>query len=108
MLATNRYGSAVANRLLPEIGWLRPKGGPTARLLSVLKTTIREGRAYAEFMLHSSEFMTGGSPTFPDDRSIETLYESLEALFEATRDTFVGRTLSEFHDVHVGSKEHAR
>jgi hypothetical protein len=104
LLMRNRYGAALARRLLPELAWLRPKGGSSSQLQSVLAATLREGRDYAEFMLHSSEFMPGGSPTFPDERSIEALYESLEALFEAVRASFDGRTLREYHDRYVGSR----
>lgn len=32
------------------------------------------------FMLHSSEMMPGGSPSFPDEKSIEELYECIEKL----------------------------
>ena len=33
------------------------------------------------FMLHSSELMPGGSPTFRDAAAIEDLYVELEAVF---------------------------
>jgi hypothetical protein len=49
----------------------------------VLAKALRERRTYLEFMLHSSELMPGGSPTFPDQESIEALYRDLEALFAA-------------------------
>jgi hypothetical protein len=49
-------------------------------------------------MLHSSEFMPGGSPTFPDAPSNEALYSDLEALFERIQGHFRAATLSEFHD----------
>ena len=45
--------------------------------------------------------MPGGSPNFPDERSIEALYQSLEALFEAVRTSFDGRTLREFYNQYV-------
>lgn len=47
-------------------------------------------------MLHSSEFMPAGSPTFPDARSVERLYADLEALFERGSALFAGATLAEF------------
>jgi hypothetical protein len=56
----------------------------------------REPLDYVEFMLHSSELMPGGSPSFPGEAEIERLYENLETLFEAASGKFVGATLSEY------------
>ena len=42
--------------------------------------------------------MPGGSPTFPDTRSIEQLYEALDAVFAHASRTFTGMTLSQYHD----------
>ncbi len=49
-----------------------------------------------EFMLHSSEFMPGGSPTFKDEAAIEGLYQDLEVLFSWLSDKTVGMTLAGF------------
>jgi len=49
-----------------------------------------------EFMLHSSEFMPGGSPTFRDASAVERLYEHLEILFEDLSTWCCGMTLKEF------------
>jgi coproporphyrinogen III oxidase-like Fe-S oxidoreductase len=49
------------------------------------------------FMLHSSEFMAGGSPTFLNERDIEQLYADLETLFAQIAHSFKGRTLTEFY-----------
>ena len=51
---------------------------------------------YAQFMLHSSELMPGGSLTFPTKDAIERLYDDLEALFDSVRGRFMGSTLKEF------------
>jgi hypothetical protein len=64
----------------------------------VIDRVLANQSPYAEFMLHSSEFMPGGSPTFPDAASIESLYRDLEALFERIQGKFRGCTLAEFHD----------
>lgn len=88
---------ASVNRLFPGANWLQP--GPTnlSQLLAVQRYVAGSGASYAEFTLHSSEFMPGGSPRFQDERSIERLYEHMEALFEAAGRLFVGATLREFH-----------
>lgn len=93
----------VLNRLFPPLTWLRPNGANLKPMLRLLDRALTEGRAYVEFMLHSSEFMPGGSPTFQDQRSIEILYDHLEALFSATRGRFKGLALSAFAtEVRVG------
>ena len=104
MLRHLPHGTGLAEQFFPEIGWLRPKGEPVSRLLAVLNAVRTENREYAEFMIHSSELMPGGSPTFPDEASIEALYDSLEALFEAAAATFAGRTLHEFHVHYTGPR----
>ena len=57
---------------------------------------VSEGKEYAQFMLHSSELMPGGSPTFPAARDIESLYEDMVCLFEQVKPFCLGGTLSEF------------
>jgi len=51
---------------------------------------------HLEFMLHSSEFMPGGSLRFPTPRSIERLYDHLEQLFQRASTLCQPATLSEF------------
>ncbi len=85
------------NWLFPKSNWLQPSPTNLAQLLAVQRHVAASGALHAEFILHSSEFMPGGSPRFPDERSIEKLYEDLEALFEAASRLFVGATLQEFH-----------
>ena len=87
----------VLRRCYPEILWLRPDGRNRQAMLRVLSTAQDQGRDYVELMLHSSEFMPGGSPTFPDDSSIERLYDDLAALFESASRAFEGLTLGEYN-----------
>ncbi|OZG74915.1 deacetylase [Hahella sp. CCB-MM4] len=76
--------------------WLRPNGKNLKQMKKVLDEAIRKNRPYVEFILHSSEFMPGGSPTFKTNESIEALYRDLTQLFEYTRRHFIGLTLTEF------------
>jgi hypothetical protein len=76
---------------------LRPNGKNRGDLVRVVKRSLRDRKGYLNFMLHSSEFMPGGSPTFPTDRDIESLYEDLEVLFSLVQGTFVGATLTEYY-----------
>jgi len=78
--------------------WLRPNGENRDSMLAILDQALRERWPCVEFMLHSSELMAGGSPTFQTQRDIEALYHDLEMLFDKAAEQFRGRTLSEFHD----------
>ena len=73
---------------------LRPNGRNIDALLRCVDRAVVENRPYIEFMLHSSELMPGGSPTFTSARSIELLYEHLEQLFERIAISFEGETLT--------------
>lgn len=83
------------DRLLPA-DWLMPTRWNRERLPTVLPRVLREGRAYAELAIHSSELMPGGSPNFRDEREIEELYERLAALFTHAAESFEGATLAEY------------
>jgi hypothetical protein len=65
-------------------------------MIHMVERVRQEGRPYAQFMIHSSELMPGGSPYFRRADDIERLYDDLKALFAFVRDRFVGATLMEF------------
>ncbi len=81
----------------PSVHWLRPHGGNVANMQLVVETMLAQGSDYIEFMLHSSELMPGGSPTFADKAAIERLYVDLDRLFEWLRGRVVGMTLAEYY-----------
>ncbi len=91
----------IADVLTPP-RWLRPGASSAAQMIELVKSATTD---YVEFMLHSSEFMPGGSPNFQSDRDIEKLYDDLTALFEFTRGRFVGATLSDYHQAYVKKLE---
>jgi hypothetical protein len=84
------------NRVAPEAHWLRPNGHNLGSMLGVLRAATRQKRDYVEFMLHSSEFMPGGSPIFETKRAVEVLYDHLERLFSVAALDFQGATLQEY------------
>jgi hypothetical protein len=100
--AARRFGPRpvrrVANYLLPAVAWLRPDGRNLRQMLGLLRQVEAEHAPYAQFMLHSSELMPGGSPRFPTARHIERLYEDLESLFDSASQAFRGCTLAEFQE----------
>lgn len=95
----------AANYVSPALGWLCAVQGsiraPVQRHLDVMREVASAKRAesatHMEFMLHSSELMPGGSPTFQNESDIDRLYESLEALFEDLSAWCRGMTLEELH-----------
>ncbi len=94
--------------------WLRPDGHNLEDMLGILRRCIGkhigqsidpgidpgidQGPSCVEFMLHSSELMPGGSPTFVTRDAIDLLYEDLEALFLVAQQSYRGVTLGEFRN----------
>lgn len=77
--------------------WFRPDGNNLPELLGILDYLYSGGAFYIEFMLHSSELMPGGSPTFARKGQIEKLYKDLDILFDEVRKHgFQGTGLSDF------------
>ncbi|MGK3126755.1 deacetylase [Candidatus Pantoea formicae] len=81
----------------PSVNWLRPSGGNLDRMKSVVNEALSRGSDYVEFMLHSSEFMPAGSPTFKNEEQIEILYSDLEELFSWLESRTTGMTLAEYY-----------
>jgi hypothetical protein len=80
----------------PSVNWLRPVGGNVQQMKQVVEQTLSQGNDYVEFMLHSSEFMPDGSPTFKNEADIEHLYDDLEQLFSWLQPRTQGMTLTEY------------
>lgn len=100
----SRIARRIMDRAMPQYSWFRPFRGNVTQLPKLLDRVEAEGRDYIEFMIHSSELMPGGSPSFPNAASIEHLYERLEALFAQAQGRFVGRTLSEYYRQFAGRR----
>jgi len=81
--------------------WLRPKNTKDS-LEDMMYLTDRISKEintdYLMFMLHSSEFMPGGSPSFPDKESIERMYQNLDILFEHISENYSGCTFKEYYE----------
>ena len=88
----------TANRLVsPALNHVGPTESNLRGMLRAARGCRADGADHAEFTLHSSELMPGGSPTFRTAADIERLYEDLEALFEEVSTWCCGMTLKEFH-----------
>ena len=97
----------ICDRLTPPGRWLRPNGRNGVDLLQIVERVLVDGRSYAEFMLHSSQVMPGGSRTCRTDADVERLFADLTVLFSAIQGRFRGTTLSEFH-ARVVSRQTAK
>lgn len=91
-----RFGQRLMHRFFPDKVWLRPNGHNIHNLAWILQEAVKMKCACIEFMIHSSELMPGGSPYFRSQRSVDSLYCDMEALFALARDHFKGETLAEF------------
>ncbi|MBC8952968.1 polysaccharide deacetylase family protein [Xenorhabdus sp. PB62.4] len=96
-----KYDRLRGKQRSPSVNWLRPKGGNLEPMKAVVRQTLASGSDYVEFMLHSSEFMPGGSPTFKDEEQIEQLYRDLEGLFEFLKPLMQGMTLAEYYQMKL-------
>jgi hypothetical protein len=96
---------AAVDRLLPPIQWLRPNGRNLRPMLEIIRSKKAAGATHIEFMLHSSELMPGGSPSFKTTDAIERLYSDMEQVFAATQG-LIPSTVSEFRSAFVSSAVH--
>jgi len=98
--SASRYLPSLARRAVaraaPAVSWLRPNGRNLKPMLRLLRENLEEKQPFVEFMLHSSELMPGGSPTFATEARIEALYADLEQLFSKAAESFRGATLTEY------------
>ncbi len=92
------------NRFFPRIQWLRPNGRNLDHLLAIVGRALNQQKGYVEFMLHSSELMPGGSPTFRTSDDIEALYCDLEALFSTVNGKYIGATLDDYYQLFQGQQ----
>lgn len=99
--------SRLPGRILPGVvrrvcgrpySWFRPDS-VYRELMRVAEIKVAEKADYIMFMLHSSEFMPGGSPTFKDEKDIERLYDDITEAFEYLHGNGVtGATCHEFYE----------
>jgi len=92
--------SKVLDRLIGKIQpkhiWLRPNGKNLKHMLKLVDYSVTNNFEYIMFILHSSELMEAGSPTFQDKRAIKKLYSDLEQLFEYIYDKYKGITFRDY------------
>ena len=82
--------------LINEKIWLRPNGKNLDDLIYISKHERFRNIGYIEFMIHSSELMPGGSPTFQKKEDIDKLYYDIETLFAVCKKNYEGIALSDY------------
>ena len=88
---------ALYSGLRGEAVWLRPNGRNLDKMLWLVNKIAKESDSeYIMFMLHSSEFMAGGSPTFKTEEDIERLYRHMDIVFKEASAHFEGKTIDEY------------
>jgi hypothetical protein len=91
-----QYASALYNMVKGRTLWFRPGRDNLSHTLYLANQLRNEDTNYIMFMLHSSELMPGGSPTFRSSDEIEHLYDDLEILFETVHEFCEGIMLRNF------------
>lgn len=91
------YAGSFYRMITGELVWLRPDGHNLDKMLWILDSVSEDKSAdYIMFMLHSSELMPGGSPTFRTEESIEHLYQDMRKVFIKASKKFEGKTICEY------------
>lgn len=84
--------------------WLRPRNRNLEDMLWLAGQIENSDSDYLMFMIHSSELMAGGSPTFQTEEQIEKLYRDLRILFDYIAHRYIGVTLEEYGKKVVGGE----
>jgi hypothetical protein len=88
--------SHLKNFYMGKPVWLRPTGTNLSDMLALIKNIQTSNDNYLMFMIHSSELMPGGSPSFKTNESIEKLYKNLKTIFDVISRHFTGITLKDY------------
>jgi hypothetical protein len=98
------YLSSLKTLVKGKVIWLRPDGANLEDMLVLTEYIRKSNSDYIMFMLHSSELMPGGSPSFKTRESIEMLYHDLSILFEKISENFTGISLKDYYTIHSKDK----
>ncbi len=91
-----KYAGAAYRAFKGSVVWLRPTGNNLKEMLWLVDSVAQSDSDYIMFMLHSSEMMPGGSPTFKTNEAIEKMYSDVEAVFKKASSLYEGITLREY------------
>lgn len=97
-LTLKEIGRAIKHVFIRDVLWLRPNGKNLNKLIFLGDFIQKSKSKYLMLMIHSSELMPGGSPTFSTKEDIEVLYRHMEILFQHISEKFYGCTLKEYYE----------
>lgn len=80
MLPAGRLRGGMHLLMGPADIWFRPHH-THRRLTEVAESALKNSVDYIMFMLHSSEFMPGGSPNFRTEKDVDKMYAEIEEAF---------------------------
>lgn len=80
--------------------WLRPNGKNLEEMITFSDEIYNSEAPYAMFMLHSSELMPGGNPTFKNENDIDKLYSDIKEFFLHIEKRFYGITINNIQGVN--------
>ncbi len=96
----------LKNSLKTKNTWVRPMKNLSFHTIKKTIDRIEKDSDYVMFMIHSPELMPGGSPSFPDENSIERLYDCIEKIFvHAKQNGSEGCTLSNYMKIKKEQKK---
>lgn len=96
-LTPRRLAGSMKRAVKGENIWLRPGHSSPKQMRFLIDQIAQSESDYLMFMLHSSEFMPGGSPNFKTAESIEQLFDTIRQLFDQIAREFEGITLREYY-----------
>lgn len=98
--------SECRKMIMGRYQWLRPDNLQSNKgNLKLIDRISAEKSDYTMFMLHSSELMPGGSPTFQTEEDIEKLYGMIEEIFNRAADAgYKGKTLEQYYKEKQGEE----
>lgn len=86
-ISVKSIARAMRNYIKKTPIWLRPNTNENLNeMKNILDRIIKEDKGYAEFMIHSSEFMPGGGPRHQGEAEVSKLFETMDLLFKYAYD----------------------
>ena len=95
-LFNQAYKDKIDYEQRKRVLWLRPDNKNLKQIKYLIRSRRDSKIDYLEFMLHSSELMPGGSPTFRSINDIEMLYRQLDIIFNEIETYYSGIGLAEY------------
>lgn len=96
-LAGKSIKNRAKNLIVGKDRWLRPAISTVKEMKLNIDERVENGSDYAEFMVHSTELMPGGSPYFKNSRDVEREYKDMRTIFTyAVQCGFEGITMRDY------------